>query len=141
MAKEKEYRIRIHNTFVTVTRDVYQAYYREERRMKTLDEKDIRNGKVSVEAMDTEETLGIEMIPDTGSPSVEDAAIASVLKKELRRAIAEMQPEDRELITTLYFKGVSERQLSALTGIPQKTINNRRKKAIDALRSKFFEKN
>ena len=77
MAKEKEYRIRLHNTFVTVTREVYQAYYSEERKMKTLDEKDIRNGKVSVEAMDTDETLGIEMIPDAESPSVEDTHLAT----------------------------------------------------------------
>lgn len=139
MAKEKEYRIRLHNTFVTVTREVYQAYYSEERKMKTLDEKDIRNGKVSVEAMDTDETLGIEMIPDAESPSVEDAAIAEVLKKELRRAITEMQPEDRELITTLYFKGVSERQLSVLLGVPKTTINYRKQKALDLLREKILK--
>ena len=139
MAKEKEYRIHLHNTFVTVTREVYQAYYSEERKMKTLDEKDIRNGKVSIEAMDTDETLGIEMIPDAESPSVEDAAIAEVLKKELRRAIAEMQPEDRELITTLYFKGVSERQLSVLLGVPKTTINYRKQKALDLLREKILK--
>ena len=139
MAKEKEYRIRVHNTVVAVSREVYQAYYSEERRGKTLDEKDIRNGKVSIDALDTSETLGVEMIPDTVSPSVEDAAIAIVFKKELHKAIGELEPEDRKLIISLYFNGVSERQLSARLGVPQTTISYRKQKALDFLRGKILK--
>lgn len=139
MAKEKEYRIRVHDTVVTVSREVYQTYYSEERRVKTLDEKDIRNGKVSIDAMDTSEMLGVDMIPDVISPSVEDDAIAAVFKKELCRAIDEMQPEDRKLIISLYFKGVSERQLSAQLGVPQTTISYRKQKALDFLRRKILK--
>lgn len=139
MAKEKEYRIRVHDTVVTVSREVYQTYCSEERRVKTLDEKDIRNGKVSIDAMDTGEMLGVDMIPDVISPSVEDAAIAAVFKKKLCRAIDEMQPEDRKLIISLYFKGVSERQLSAQLGVPQTTISYRKQKALDFLRRKILK--
>lgn len=139
MAKEKEYRIRVHDTVVTVSREVYQTYYSEERRVKTLDEKDIRNGKVSIDAMDNSEMLGIDMIPDVISPSVEDAAITAVFKKELCRAIDEMQPEDRKLIISLYFKGVSERRLSTQLGVPQTTISYRKQKALDFLRRKILK--
>lgn len=139
MAKEKEYRIRVHNTVVTVTHEVYQAYYSEERRLKTLNEKDIRNGKVSVDAMDTGETLGVEMIPDTESPSVEDTAIADVFKKKLRKAIRELPPEDRKLIIALYYKELSERQLSVLLGVPQTTISYRKQRALNLLREKVLK--
>lgn len=139
MAKEKEYRIRVHNTVVTVSREVYQAYYREERRGKTLNEKDIRNGMVSIDAMDTGETLGIEMLPDTESPSVEDAAIVAIFKKKLRQAIDELAPEDRKLIISLYFKGISERQLSVRLGVPQTTISYRKQKALDFLRDRILK--
>ena len=139
MAKEKEFLIRVHDTVVTVSREVYQAYYSEERRMKTLDEKDIRNGKVSIDAMDTVEMLGVEMIPDTESPSVEDAVIAAIFKEKLCKAIDEMPQEDRRLIISLYYEEISENKLSVLLGVPKTTINYRKQKALDFLKEKILK--
>ena len=72
MAKEKEYRIRLHNTFVTVTREVYQAYYSEERKMKTLDEKDIRNKIELIRKILPDATLRTTII--SGFPGESEAA-------------------------------------------------------------------
>ena len=46
MAEEKKYYLRVQGCLVEVTKDVYRAYYCMERHTRTLDEKDIRNGKV-----------------------------------------------------------------------------------------------
>ncbi len=45
-------------------KEVYRAYYSIERHTRTLDEKDIRNGKVLYSDLDTDELLGEEMVPD-----------------------------------------------------------------------------
>ena len=46
MAEERKYCLRVEGHLVEVTKDVYLTYYRVERHTKTLDEKDVRNGKV-----------------------------------------------------------------------------------------------
>lgn len=46
---------------------------------------------------------------------------------------------ERELIQALYFDEMSERQLSMMTGTPQKTINDRRRKILAKLK-KIMEK-
>ena len=60
----KIYTIPVERTRIQVTREVYQAYYGFERHLRTLEEKDTRNGTVRYSDLDTEETLGEELIPD-----------------------------------------------------------------------------
>lgn len=134
MADRKEYRIKVQGVLVEVTREVYLAYYSVERHTRTLDEKDVRNGKVLYSELDTEETLGEEMIPDFGAAHVEDVAIGNVLCGELRQCLTLLSKQEQELIRALYFEGLTERQLSKRTGIPQRTINDRRKRAIARLK-------
>ena len=58
MAEERKYRIRVDGILVDVSKEVYRAYYSIERHTRTLDEKDIRNGKVLYSDLDTDELLG-----------------------------------------------------------------------------------
>lgn len=62
MAEKKEYRVRVCGVLVPVTQEVYQVFYQTKRHAKTLYEKDERNGLISYDGMDTEDTLGEEMI-------------------------------------------------------------------------------
>lgn len=135
MAERKEYRIKVQGVLVEVTREVYLAYYSVERHTRTLDEKDVRNGKVLYSALDTEETLGEEMIPDFGAARVEDVAIGNVLCEKLRQCLALLPEQERELIQALYFEGLTEREYAQRIGISQKGINKRRHKIMDKLRA------
>lgn len=139
MTEKKEYRIRSCGTLVPVTQEVYQVFYQAKRRAKTLYEKDERNGLVSYDGMDTEDTLGEEMIPDRDAISVEDAAIANILRGKLRHCLALLDESDQRLIRALYFEGMSERQLARRTGIPQRTINDRKQRTLRTLK-KLLEK-
>ena len=134
MAERKEYRIKVQGVLVEVTREVYLAYYSVERHARTLDEKDVRNGKVLYSALDTEETLGEEMIPDFGAARVEDVAIGNVLCEKLRQCLTLLSEQDQELIQALYFEGMTERQLSKRTGIPYMTIHNRKTRILQKLK-------
>lgn len=52
----------------------------------------------------------------------------------LRFCLAQLSSSEQRLIRSLYFEGLSERQLSVATGIPQKTINDRRRRTLSKLR-------
>ena len=135
MAEERKYRLRVEGHLVEVTKDVYLTYYRVERHTKTLDEKDVRNGKVSYSDLDTEETLGEEMVPDPNAESVEDKAFGNILLQELRQCLAQLPLEEQNLIRALYFEELTEREYAKQINIPQKAVNKRRHKILSKLRT------
>ena len=138
MAEHKKYFIRVPGALVEVSEGVYFAYYQEKRRNRTLEEKDERNGTISYDGLDTPELSGQEMIPDRDAVSVEDAAIASILRGELHRCLALLDEPDRLLIQALYFEGLSERKYAKQVGIPQQTISDR-KRRVQARLKKLLE--
>ena len=88
-----------------------------ERHLRTLNDKDKRNGKISYDNLDTAELLGEDMIPDLDAVSVEDAAIARVMHQQLHRALRLLTKPEQELICAIYFQRLSERKLSQRMGI------------------------
>ena len=139
MAEEKKYYIRVPEDLIEVTEEVYRAYYQEDRHGRTMEEKDQRNGLASYDELDTVELTGQEMIPDREAVSVEDAAIANILRSKLHRCLDLLPDSDRQLISALYFDGLSERKLSQKTGIHHMTIHSRKAAILRTLK-KMIEK-
>lgn len=137
MAEEKKYRIKVSGSLVDVTKEVYLEYFRARRRWSAQIERDTYNGVVSYDAMDTEDTLGEEMIPDRDAISVEDAAIANILRDKLRRCLSMLEKSDRQLIHALFYEGLSERQAANRFHIPQQTVNYRKRIALAQLKKLF----
>lgn len=73
------------------------------------------------------------------SESVEDSAIKTVMIEKMLDCLKLLTAEEQELIIKLFFKGMSERQLSAETGIHSMTIHNRKIKILGKLK-KLMEK-
>ena len=134
MAEKKTYHIINSRTSVEVTQKVHYAYHSAERHLRTLNDKDKRNGKISYDNLDTEDSLGEEMIPDRDAVSVEDAAIALVMNQQLHQALQLLPESERELIYAIYFQELSERKLSKLMGIHYMTIHSRKVKILKKLR-------
>ena len=139
MAEEKKYYIRVPETLVEVTEEVYRAYHQEDRHGRTMEEKDQRNGLASYDELDTVELTGREMIPDREATGVEDAAIANLLRDKLHHCLALLPDSDRQLISALYFDGLSERKLSEKTGVHHMTIHSRKAAILRTLK-KMMEK-
>ena len=57
----------------------------------------------------------------------------AMMLDKLHRCLALLDAKEQELIQGLYFDGHSERSWSAETGVLQKTINNRKRRALDKL--------
>jgi len=134
MAEEKKYCIKVPGVMVEVTEDVYLAYFRARRRWTAQDERNTYNGVVSYDAMDTEEMLGEETIPDSAAPSVEDMALDRLLQEKLHHCLAELSIPEQNMLQALYFEGMSERQFSKKVGIPQRTIHDRKHRVLGKLK-------
>ena len=54
----------LHGMLMEVTEETYKEYYRDKRRQKYIDERSKLNGDVSYNALDTDETLGEDVLAD-----------------------------------------------------------------------------
>lgn len=84
---------------------------------------------------------GEETIVDT-NPSVEEAAIQSLLSQDLYKALRELPTPDYLIIYELYLAKPRKtiRQLSAEYGIPVMTLQDRKQKIVSALRAKMSDR-
>ena len=82
--------------------------------------------------MDTDEWEGESVLADQDE-NIEDEAVFHVMRENLRAALHSLPPDEMALIDALYFREKSEREWSEETGIPQKTINNRKRSILAKL--------
>jgi DNA-directed RNA polymerase specialized sigma24 family protein len=54
--------------------------------------------------------------------------------EKLKSSLILLNQAEMELIKALFYDGVSEREWSAVTGIPQKTINDRKQRILNKLK-------
>ena len=71
--------------------------------------------------------------------SVDEAALKAVMIEKLLTCLRSLTTKEQGLIAALFFKDKSERQLSRETGIPQRTIHDRKAKVLAKLK-KLMEK-
>ncbi len=126
--------IRIRGELVAVSEEVYYTYYHMGRQRRTQIEKDGRRRIASYDALDTDDGLGVDLLVDLDSPSVEDAAIAKVMAEKLHRCLALLPEGERALLEKIYFSGMTERQAAQSLAIPQRTLHDRKAKALRSLK-------
>jgi RNA polymerase sigma factor (sigma-70 family) len=143
--ENKKYVIRLNGELIPVTEEVYREYYASERHARYLEEKDARHGVVSFSALDTDELRGEEAIPDILAQSVEDGVIQKIMLALMRECLDALTSGERELVDALFFSnggdGMSEREYAKSSGIPQKTISDRKRRTLAKLRVLIESKN
>ena len=121
-----------------VPEDAYKAFYKRKRREKYLKDRSKDNGDFSYDMLTTDEFNGEDILVDAVADTAGEAE-KNLLLDKLRLVIAGLSEDERQLLDALYYQGLTERDWSAQSGIPQKTINDRKKRLLIKLR-KFFEK-
>ena len=130
--------IPLHGMLMEVSEHDYKAFYRGKRHEKYLKERSRDNGDFSYDMLTTDEFNGEDIMVDTAADT-QGLAERNLLLDKLKKALVVLPDSDRQLIDALFTHGLSEREWSALSGIPQKTINDRKKRLLLKLR-KIFEK-
>jgi RNA polymerase sigma-70 factor (ECF subfamily) len=76
----------------------------------------------------------LEVLP-ASDPEPEDAALASAEQEELARAIAQLAPVHREVLTLTFTNGFSYAEIARIVGVPEGTVKSRLSNAKRALRA------
>lgn len=133
----RKYTLIVNKKRISLSREIYTAYYQQKERENYLDKLSARYN-LSFEECDGK-GIQVEYLLSRSEESLEDAVIKQEMLAQLKLAIGKLTERERLLIYELFFKGKSECQLSAETGIPQKTINDRKHNILLKLK-KFIEK-
>lgn len=128
----------LHGMLMEVTENVYREFYREERRQKYLDHLAEENDVLSYDKLTNDEFNGADVVIDQSMP-VEDIVEAKIMQEKLKACLHHLDDDERSLIEALFFKGLSERQWSAISGVPQRTINRQKHRILMRLK-KIIEK-
>lgn len=133
----KRYFIPVDGKYYETTKEVYEVYYQMDRRERYLEERDLNKGVINFCDIDNEDYSAEEILSDKDT-DIEEEVINSVLIKTVLEAMSLLSEEEKWLIQELFFCGKSERELTRNTGIPRKTSNYRKEKALSKIR-KFIK--
>ena len=134
MADKEKYMIKVEGKLVEVTPDVYYAYFRMERKERWQEEKQQGHAVVSYDALDDGETVGVEVVPDLTTPSMEEAVMTREIHEKLHRALDALPKAERELIQAIYFDGFTEKEYAVSSGLSQQGVSYRLRKILSKLR-------
>lgn len=118
------------------------AFETDKRRRRYVSESQKESGYITVsfDYVETEDgtSTGDEVIPNDDD-SIEDDVLRQLDLETLRRALDTLTEDEYALICALYLqdKPMTEREFSRKTGIPQKTLNDRKARILKKLKSFF----
>lgn len=125
---------------VAVTEDVFLAYSQADRRERYVMEEAASGKLLSLEQL-AEDDVWLDHV---SFPSAEDEVIATedaqereAMRHALPRVLLNLEDADRELITALFYDGVSTREYARRIGVTQRAVIKRRDRILRDMK-KFF---
>lgn len=144
MSEQKEYYLHIDGQPIKVSKEVYQEYYRGERKEKYF-MMDLKLEDVVVD----QQAQTVTFIPSredsyerlievdeqfaTSEESVEDMAVRSILLEHLDAALHTLTDEEQELIWELFYLNRTEREISAMYRIAPSTVHYKKQAVLRKL--------
>lgn len=134
MSNEKTtYELVVKKQRIVVSKEVYKAYYECKERERYLEKLHSKHSE-SLESL-VENGFSIEKNSlSISKETAEDKAIENIMIEKLKTILALLEPEERFLISEIYWKGVSERELARRLNVHRKAIYYKREKVIEKIR-------
>lgn len=138
MPEENKYTLLVNKKRISVTEEVYRAYYQLKERENYLDK---LSQKYNM-SFDECEEKGIQVdYLLTSEQSIEDKLIEAedkLIKAEmlakLMEAMEKLSGQELSMINELFFKGKSERQLARQLGVYQYAVHKRKVRILEKLK-------
>lgn len=124
--------IPLHGMIMEVDAAAYREFYRAKDRDEYLTWR-TRHKDISYSQFDDDECSGEDMLVDLNAEFT-DAVIWKITVDKLHLIISMLPKDEQELIHALFFRGLSERKWSEECGIPQRTINDRKRRILAKLK-------
>ena len=114
--------LRVEDTVVEVSQEVYDEYYRMDRQERYQVERDMNKGTLYYNRFNLEEKSGEEMLADVNCKSVEDQAEQENMMTLLREAIQTLSREEQCIIFKMYYEDKPLRVIEEETQIPYSNL-------------------
>lgn len=131
--KREQYMIPIDGKLYETTADVYEAYYRMDRRERYLEERDTKEGVLNFTSL-TKGTFNYEEVLPDINVDVEKEITDGMLLETVFDAIAKLEESERQLIQELFFSRKTLSQIARDMDVPRKTLAYRKMKAIEKIK-------
>lgn len=132
MQEENKYTLLVNKKRITVTEEVYRAYYQLREREAYLDKLSKQNN-LSIEECE-EKGIQVDYLLSYTQESVEEKLIKAEMLEKLTLCLDALSEQERLLIYLLFFKGKSERTLCAMLGMAKTTLHDRKQKILNKLK-------
>lgn len=131
------YLITVEGQDITVTKEIYQAYSKADRRDRYLVEQDNHHGVTSYSDLGDSSLLSLEMSSEMSDGSMEESVIRQIMFKNLHLSLRMLTKSEREFIICRYWKGVTQAVLAEQSGTTQQMISYREKQILKKLKRIF----
>lgn len=132
METNNRYTLIVGRLRVTVSPEVYHAYYKEKERERYGNKLSARY-TLSLEAC-REQGVPVEALMARPADSLEECLLQEEMRKRLYEQLIALSKEEQALLDALFVRNLSERQWSAETGVPQRTIHDRKQRLLRKLK-------
>lgn len=145
MAEREKYYIALNGQTFEVSRELYEAYYKGQRKEKYFIH-DLKEGHTKVDKK-TGEIIIIPSREDSyerlleaekqfveETEDVEDAAVRAVMLEKLNEALHTLTENEKSIIQALFYQEMSEVELARKLGIPRTTLRSRKNKILEKLK-------
>lgn len=130
MGDTKEYYIYVQGKQVSVSQDIYHAYYEEYDHERYLDKRGQRR-EISFDLL--QEHGKLIDFDGLSVDSLEYQMIEKECMSQLYEALKELSEEERWLIEKLYFDECSENDVAAILGVTHQAVNKRKQRILKKL--------
>ncbi|MBQ9990570.1 MAG: sigma-70 family RNA polymerase sigma factor [Lachnospiraceae bacterium] len=145
MAEKEKYYVGLNGQNFEVSREVYEVYYKGQRKERYFAE-DLKRGQKRINPK-TGETMVIpsredsyERLLDTekqfvsDAESVEELVMHSIMVERLDHALKKLTKEELAIIYALFYQEISELELAKQLGISRTTLQSRKYKILEKLK-------
>lgn len=132
MESRNRYTLIAGKTRVPVSPEVYHAYYKERERELYVNKLSGRY-TLSLEAC-REQGVPVEALMVWSEDSLEERLLQEEVRQQLYEKLTALTKEEEALLNALFVRNLSERQWSAETGVPQRTIHDRKQRLLRKLK-------
>lgn len=142
MAEREKYYIGLNGQTFEVSRELYEAYYKGQRKEKYFTH-DLKQEHTKVDK-ETGEVIVIPSREDSYerlleaekqfAEEAEDVAVRAVMLEKLSEALHTLTDEETAIIQALFYQEISEVELAKKLGIARTTLQSRKYKILEKLR-------
>ena len=145
MKDREKYIIVVEGQLVEVTREVYEVYYKAERKERHF-MYEMKAGRSRMDKVTGEKIIlpGIEDSYDRLVEAnlqfadqmydLEEEVLLGLLIEKLNSALELLSVEEMEIVRQLYYEEINEVRLSEKLGMPRRTLRDKKKKILEKLR-------